>query len=158
MGVPYCDREWSEIRPGLFMGGHDYMSPDGSIGTVVVGDEFDLVLSFYERWGCGPAVGVERRYARIPDGILNAEDVAAVGRFADLGAEAVGNGRTVLARCQAGYNRSGLLAAFILLRLGMDADDAIELIRTRRSPFALCNASFVELVHAEAERLAAVAA
>ncbi|GAA2346589.1 hypothetical protein [Dactylosporangium salmoneum] len=155
MGVPYCDQEWSEIRPGLFMGGHDVMGPDGAIRDVVVGDEFDLVLSLYERYGCGPAVGVQRRYGRIPDGILNDDDMAIVLRFADLGAEAVRNGLRVLSRCQAGYNRSGLLAAFILLRLGMGAGEAIDLIRERRSPFALCNLHFVELIHAEGARLAA---
>jgi hypothetical protein len=154
MGVPYCDREWSEIRPGLSMGGHDFMAADGSIRDVVVGDEFDLVLSLYERYGCGPAVGVQRRYGRVPDGILNADDLAIVTRFANLGAEAVRGGQRVLARCQAGYNRSGLLAAFILLRLGMGADEAVALIRERRSPFALCNEHFVELIAAEGARLA----
>lgn len=54
-----------------------------------------------------------------------------------------------------GYNRSGLLAAFILLRLGVKADDAIDLIRQRRSPFALCNAHFVDLIGVEAENLQA---
>ncbi len=154
MGVPYCDRQWCEIIPGLFMGGHDYMAPDGSICDVIVGDEFGLVLSLYQRYGCGPPVGVERRYGRIPDGVLNADDLDIVLRFADLGAEAVRTGRRVLSRCQAGYNRSGLLAAFILLRLGRGADEAVELIRTRRSPFALCNESFVALIHDEAKRLA----
>lgn len=154
MGVPYCDREWSEILPGLFMGGHDYKAPDGSIQDVIVGEEFDLVLSLYERWGCGPDVGVERRYARIPDGILNEDDLATVRRFADLGADAIGDRRKVLARCQAGYNRSGLLAAFILLRLGLKPDAAIERIRDNRSPFALCNEHFVELIAAEGARLA----
>lgn len=154
MGVPYCDQEWSEIAPGLFMGGHDFMRPDGSIGTVIVGGEFDLVLSLYERYGCGPDIGVERRYARVPDGILNADDLATVRRFADLGAEAIHNRRSVLARCQAGYNRSGLLAAFILLRHGLDPDAAIRRIREQRSPYALCNEHFVELIHAEGARLA----
>ncbi|MER7278357.1 dual specificity protein phosphatase family protein [Dactylosporangium sp. NPDC000244] len=154
IGVPYCDRPWSEIRPGLFMGGHDYFSTEGRVENVVVADEFDLVLSLYERYGCGPAVGVQRRYARVPDGILNADDMAAVLRFADLGAEAIRDGRRVLSRCQAGYNRSGLLTAFILLRLGMGAGEAITLIRERRSPYALCNQHFVELIHEEAERLA----
>jgi protein-tyrosine phosphatase len=152
-GIPYCDRQWSEIRPGLFMGGHDYFSPEGRVADVVVEDEFDLVLSFYERYGCGPAIGIARRYARIPDGILNIGDLTSVTEFADLGAEAIRREHRVLARCQAGYNRSGLLAAFILLRLGMTADDAINLIRAKRSPFALCNEHFVDLIHAEAALL-----
>jgi protein-tyrosine phosphatase len=155
--IPFCDAPWSQIIPNLFMGGHDHVDNGGALRDVVVDDEFDLVLSLYSRYGCGPAVGVQRRYARIPDGVLNDDDLAAVRRFADLGAEAVRNNLRVLTRCQAGYNRSGLLAAFILLRLGHDADGAVELVRTRRSPFALSNAHFVELIGDEAKRLAVVA-
>lgn len=155
--IPYCDAKWSQIIPNLFMGGHDYLAPDGAVSDVVVGDEFDLVLSLYSRYGYGPAVGVTRRYGRIPDGILNADDLDIVTRFADLGADAVRSGKRVLSRCQAGYNRSGLLAAFILLRLGHGPDEAVGLIRTRRSPFALCNESFVVLIGDEARRLAVAA-
>lgn len=74
--VPYCDRGWSEILPGLFMGGHD-------------------------------------------------------------------------------YNRSGLLVAFILLRFGLTPEAAIERIRDQRSPYALRNEHFVELIHKESADVAA---
>lgn len=153
MSVPYCDQPWSEIMPGLFMGGHDYLAADGSIQNVIVGGEFDLVLSFYERYGCGPNAGVQRRYARIPDGILQVDELATVRRFADLAVEALGNRLAVLCRCRAGYNRSGLLAAFVLLRHGLTAEQAIDRIRTQRSPHALCNESFVTLIADEALRL-----
>lgn len=44
--------------------------------------------------------------------------------------------------CQAGFNRSGLVVATALIRSGMTATDAIQLIRQKRSPAALCNQSF----------------
>lgn len=50
----------------------------------------------------------------------------------------------VLVHCQAGLNRSGLITARALMMNGMDADVAIELIRRKRSPMALCNTAFEE--------------
>jgi protein-tyrosine phosphatase len=132
------------------MGGHTYADPDGALHDAVVDREFDLVLSFYSRHGHGPAAGVPSRYAHIPDGILTDLDLDTVRDFAQLGVTAIRSGQTVLARCQAGLNRSGLLTAFILLDLGHTADDAIALIRERRSPYALCNPTFVDHIHAEA--------
>lgn len=48
----------------------------------------------------------------------------------------------VLVHCQAGLNRSGLVAARALMLTGSSADEAIALIRARRSAACLCNPSF----------------
>ena len=48
----------------------------------------------------------------------------------------------VLVHCQAGLNRSSLVAARALMLAGATADDAISTIRARRSPVCLCNPSF----------------
>ncbi len=149
--VPFSRDPWSHITPLLAIGGHYVRWVDGSIGDVVVAHQFDLVLSFHQRYGCGPGYGVERHYAYIPDGVLTADELDHVRRFARLGADAVRAGRKVLARCQAGYNRSALLAAFILLRLGHTSHEAIHLVREARGPYTLFNASFVDLIHAEDE-------
>jgi len=53
----------------------------------------------------------------------------------------LGTGPT-LVHCQAGLNRSGLVAALALMKMGRSARDAIALLRERRSPFVLCNPSF----------------
>jgi protein-tyrosine phosphatase len=53
------------------------------------------------------------------------------------------SGKKVLVRCQAGWNRSGLVTALALMKDGHKAKDAIDLIRARRSPHALCNEDFV---------------
>lgn len=47
-----------------------------------------------------------------------------------------------LVHCQAGLNRSSLVTAKALILDGMSADDAVELIREKRSPACLCNTSF----------------
>jgi protein-tyrosine phosphatase len=48
----------------------------------------------------------------------------------------------VLVHCQAGLNRSGLVAARALMLDGMSADDAIRIVREKRSPACLCNRAF----------------
>lgn len=47
-----------------------------------------------------------------------------------------------LVHCQAGLNRSSLVAARALVLDGMTADAAIALIRRQRSPACLCNPAF----------------
>jgi protein-tyrosine phosphatase len=53
-------------------------------------------------------------------------------------------GRKVLVRCNSGYNRSGLVVVQALVQLGDQVDDAIFLVRDRRSKWALNNRLFVE--------------
>jgi protein-tyrosine phosphatase len=48
----------------------------------------------------------------------------------------------VLVHCQAGLNRSSLVAARALILAGMPPKFAIDLIRKQRSPACLCNPSF----------------
>lgn len=144
-GIPYADHGWNEITPGLFMGGHDRIGGLGEYPVVAVNvtDEFDLVISLYRRFGSGPNPQVEHHYLNIPDGVLLAADAARCAELADTAAAAVKDGRRVLIRCQAGYNRSGLVTALTLMRLGHTADDAIALIREKRSPHALFNEHFL---------------
>lgn len=48
----------------------------------------------------------------------------------------------VLVYCQAGLNRSSLVAVRALCMEGMNSSDAIDLLRSRRSPACLCNPAF----------------
>lgn len=48
----------------------------------------------------------------------------------------------VLVHCQAGLNRSSLIATRALMLEGMDAGEAIKLVRSKRSPACLCNPAF----------------
>jgi protein-tyrosine phosphatase len=135
---------WDEIIPLLFMGGHYYRDAHGIRTAVVVGNEFDLVISLYTRDGHGPSDGVEHRCAEIPDDPLTEPQLTMVCDMAELAADSVQAGRRVLVRCHTGYNRSGLVVGQALVSMGYTADDAIALIRARRSKRALNNALFVD--------------
>lgn len=151
--IPYADRPYDEIIPGLWMGGHDY-GPEGS--PVILGFEFDHVFSLYRRPGHGPAVGVPHDFLRLRDGKADAADLHRVREFADsVHRRYMASTRSskILVRCQAGYNRSGLVVAFVLLRLGIDLVGAVDMIREKRGPHALCNAWFVSYINDEWSRI-----
>lgn len=62
----------------------------------------------------------------------------------------VKSGKRVLSTCMGGFNRSGLLSGFTLVRLGLSPEKAIELIRTARGVedglTALFNTTFTSMV------------
>ena len=141
-GVPGPRSPWDEIVPGLWMGGHYWTDAAGGLQPAIVSAEFDLVVSLFTRSGHGPRPGTEHLVAEIPDGPLVPGQIEAVQQLARATAAAVRNGRTTLVRCHSGYNRSGLVVAQALILLGGEADGAIRLIRRKRSPWALHNATF----------------
>ena len=140
--IPAPRSPWDEIVPGLWMGGHYWTDPLGELQPVVVGGEFDLVVSLFTLAGHGPGPGVEHLVAEIPDGPLTAEQIDAVQQAARITARAVADGRTTLVRCHSGYNRSGLVVAQALIDMGHDATTAIHLVRRKRSRWALNNMDF----------------
>ncbi|MGP2437220.1 protein-tyrosine phosphatase family protein [Streptomyces sp. JW3] len=146
--VPVPDRPWSEIVPGLWMGGHEYRVGAGQLAFASVDEEFDLVQTLLRLPGHGPAAGVAHQVWPIPDGPLDGTQLAGVMRLAQAACAALDEGRRVLVRCYHGYNRSGLVVAHALVRRGAGADEAIRLIRARRSPWALHNELFVEYLRA----------
>ncbi|MFF4344511.1 protein phosphatase [Kitasatospora sp. NPDC001540] len=143
-GVPDPGTPWDEIVPGLWMGGHHWVDPTGRWQPVVVGAEFDLVVSLFSAPGHGPAPGVPHRVLPVPDGPLDGGQLAAVQEAVRAVATAVAAGRTVLVRCRSGYNRSGLVVAQALVELGADTAGAVRKVRAGRSPWALHNELFVE--------------
>ncbi|PZH06438.1 protein phosphatase [Streptomyces sp. NTH33] len=146
--VPAPDSPWSEIVPGLWMGGHEFRERAGRLELAVVRDEFDLVQTLLRLPGHGPDPGVEHHVWPIPDGPLDGTQLAGVMRLAQAACDALEQGRRVLVRCYSGYNRSGLVVAHALIRQGRSADEAIRLIRARRSPWALHNELFVAYLRA----------
>lgn len=143
-GAPDAESPWNEIVPGLFMGGHQYRDSSGERIPVVVRSEFDVVISLYRRDGHGPAETVAHHCREVPDGPLTSDQLVDICELAELAAEAVGADRRVLVRCHSGYNRSGLVVVQALLLLGYSVDDAIFLVRYRRSKWALNNGLFVD--------------
>ena len=84
----------------------------------------------------------ERRFG-FPDSALDENNLTEIHAIADWVYDEWKSGKKVLVRCQAGWNRSGLVTSLALMKDGHKAKDAIDLIRARRSPHALCNADFV---------------
>ncbi|MFD7033606.1 dual specificity protein phosphatase family protein [Streptomyces sp. NPDC059917] len=146
-GVPEPHSPWNEVVPGLWMGGHHWTDASGGSRPVVVGAEFGLVISLYTRPGHGPDPGIDHLVAEIPDGPLVAAQIHTVQQLARTAAKAVQDGRTVLVRCNAGYNRSGLVIAQTLIDLGHEAPTAIDIVRQKRSPSALNNRLFEEYLN-----------
>jgi len=139
--IPLCTDPWNEVVPGLFQGGHDVRSQSGS--ACVVDDQFDLVVSLVAREGYGPAPEVEHAVLRLADAAVDPATGARVDEAAERIADAVRDGRRVLVRCSGGLNRSGLLVAGALIRLGRTPDEAIAAVRAARGPWALTNPGFV---------------
>lgn len=130
------------------MGGHEFGRHTGQVEQAVVRDEFDLVQTLLRLPGHGPDPGVEHHVWPIPDGPLDGTQLAGVIRLAQAACDALDQGHKVLVRCFHGYNRSGLVVAHALIRQGRSAEEAIRLIRTRRSPWALHNELFVAYLKA----------
>lgn len=141
---------WSEIKPGLWVGGtHDNdtvmhgrdgweslwsglnITEDAEITT----EEFQAVVTLYA-WARPVDWLVEEYRWGIFDGGEgpDIEDVRDVVVWAHKRWK---NDKKILLRCQAGLSRSTFITALVLVRDGMEIQDAIDLIRDKRSPSCL---------------------
>jgi protein-tyrosine phosphatase len=68
----------------------------------------------------------------------NTEEVDAIATWVNVCRKTA----PVLVHCQAGLNRSSLVAARALMLSGKSADEAIKILREKRSPACLCNPAF----------------
>lgn len=161
--IPYVTRgaAWpayapDQILPGLWQGGTE---DDEVVGGRIPADHrgalsgrrprFDVVVTLYADAQPAPW-GVEELRFGFPDADLTpefAERAIALARHAHRRWR---DGERVLVRCQAGVNRSGLVMALVLMLEGIDAHDAIALIRERRAPAALSNFAYVRWLVMEA--------
>lgn len=103
-------------------------------------DDFRFVLSLYPwgRYELGPntrRVEIEMYDAgRMPN-------IAQLYELAGMVNAAKAEGKT-LVHCQAGLNRSGLVAGLSLVLEGMAPADAVRLLREKRCDMVLCNETF----------------
>jgi len=102
---------------------------------------FDLIITLYADAQPAPWGVEEIRYG-FPDSDLCRHDQARIERIAIRVAEAWSAGERVLVRCQAGVNRSGLVVAMVLRRLGWSAEEALSRVRMLRSDHVLSNRQF----------------
>lgn len=138
---------WSEVLPGLWQGGtadHDTLrfGRSGYGDAEVTKSDFDFVVTLYSDANPVDWFVEEVRFG-FYDSDMRDIDLARLERAVEQAHAAWKAGDRVLIRCQAGWNRSGLIMALVLMREGYGAMDAVELIRDRRSPYALCNETFV---------------
>jgi len=69
---------------------------------------------------------------------------------ADLVAKSLANGRSVLSTCWKGWNRSGLVSALTLTRVGgVPPSSAVSAVRRARGSLALSNPSFVRMIYGD---------
>lgn len=123
----------------------DYLNGElwqgGCISGLTLPDDFDFVLSLYP-WGqykLGP--DTERVEVTMYDSLE--QGFEQVEELADRVVSELLAGSKVLIHCQAGLNRSGLLAATTLKKLGVGGAEAINLLReSRGTDQVLCNTAF----------------
>lgn len=139
---------YSEILPRLWIGGtddRDIIAIPKSLPSINWTPVFDAVVTLYAYAHPMGWHVHEQRYG-FADAALDPETIERVHEMADWLYGRWSGGETVLARCQAGWNRSGLVIALVLIRAGMGPQEAIELLREVRSPHALSNPDFEEYV------------
>lgn len=93
----------------------------------------------WERFALGPNTSLVEFDMRDADEIPDLGDLRAA---AEEVRSALAAGKKTLVHCQAGLNRSALVAALALTLDGMSAADAIDLLREKRCNAVLCNPTF----------------
>lgn len=140
---------WSEVIEGLWQGGTADYDADAQLRKpMITKTKFDTVITMYAYANPVDWFVREIRYGVWDSNMkdFNVEELFDIVRIAHSDWQ---RGKKVLIRCQAGWNRSGLITALVLMREGMEAQKAINLIRQKRSPHALCNKTFVDFLLSE---------
>jgi hypothetical protein len=144
---------FSEILPRLFMGGTDDNDvihfPQRSYAKRT-DLPFDAIVTMYA-WARPADWKVQEFRYCVPDASINEIEIERLLEAVEFGYKKWKAGDRVLVRCQAGLNRSGLVTALILMRIGHSAQEAIDLIRARRHENALFNEEYVTWLHDEAQ-------
>lgn len=147
----YREPLWSEVLEGLWQGGTADHDIDAQLRKpMITKKDFDTVITLYGYANPVDWFVREVRYG-VWDSNMKDFDVAELFDIVKLAHSDWKRGKKVLIRCQAGWNRSGLVMALVLIREGMAPEDAISLIRKKRSPQALCNNTFVQFLKAQTQ-------
>ena len=142
--IEYPTELWSEVAKGLFMGGtaDDDVDIQKTVPAIQKKD-FDTVVTAYA-WANPCDWFVKEIRFGFYDGTMEDFDPAELEDIVSIAHADWKKGKRVLTRCQAGLNRSSLFCALIMMKEGYTADEAISLIREKRSGYALFNKKFVE--------------
>jgi protein-tyrosine phosphatase len=111
----------------------------GCLDGVRLPDHFTHVVSLHPWERFELPAGASRKHFWMYDS--SAVDVGTVAAATESALDGVANGPT-LVHCQAGLNRSALVSSLVLVAGGRSVDQAIALLRSRRSPDVLSNRAF----------------
>lgn len=130
--TPFSMMLISKITDDLYQG--------GCFGGLALPQEIEHVVSLYkwERYRLHPNVKSFLEVTMYDASNQGFEQVEEIARWVNARRQE----GPVLVHCQAGLNRSSLIAGRALMLGGLTADAAINLLRTQRSPACLCNKSF----------------
>jgi Dual specificity phosphatase, catalytic domain len=123
---------WTQIGEHLVLGAHPADTMPADLDVIANVDSFrfydvpDSVLYIHFAYADGGA---------IPD----STELHATAKFLN---DLRGAGKTVFIHCRLGLNRSALLTGLVLIDEGYRASDAIQLMRSLRSPYVLENRAF----------------
>ena len=133
---------WTEILPNLWLGGTADHDTERQLTTpMITRQNFDTVVTLYAWANPTDWFVREVRFGFYDADVIHLD----TDELHDLVAMAHRDwkaGRRVLIRCQAGLNRSGLVMALVLVRDGHSPEEAMSLMRQRRSRHVLCNGDF----------------
>ncbi len=125
-------------------GGCLYLSPKIEDWQYLEEHEITVVIDLEGEIDCGiPTMPNHVLYLYFPIYDEDLPDLAKLHAVARMAASLVQARHRVLSHCGMGFNRSALLAGMILVYLGMEGKDAVELLRGRR-PGALFNQVFAD--------------
>lgn len=114
----------------------------GCVNGVNLGNSFDRIVSLYkwERYDYDSDECELYEYTMYD--APGEVDTETVNKAADKALETIAIGGDVLVHCQAGINRSNLVAATVLIKMGYAPSEAVALLREKRSHLVLANKSF----------------
>lgn len=147
--VYYPESIWSEILPGLTLGGTDPSedllragsSAFGITDPFITKENFDTVVTLYA-WARPVDWFVKELRFGILDSDMGDFEMAEIKKLVVAAHTDWKSGRRVLIRCQAGINRSSLITALVLIRDGYSARKAVDLLREKRGGAVLANPNF----------------
>lgn len=124
----------SHITENLYVGGHSDRAD--------LGDFFSHVFSLYV-WGTPYVTHESTTHESVRMYDDPREDTSLVEELVPHVVEALAEGGNVLVHCQAGINRSNLVATLVLREWkGLTSAEAIAMLREKRTPLVLANRGF----------------
>jgi len=139
---------WDNVTKNLWQGGTDdndiigMKVLDADYEPRITTKDFDTVITLHA-WSNPADWGVKELRYPFHDGEVE-KDIAPktlffLTKYVD---DELKLGKRVLVRCLAGLNRSGLICSLVLVRQGLKPEKALEIVRQKRSRWALCNPDF----------------